>query len=348
MGQTNTTLGKEEALRALEHWQLPGPVERLEPGSGTANASVVVRAGGRAFVLKRRNPRYAVPQWVAFDHALMAHLREHGIPVPRPLPTSAGGTWAELEASIFELTELMPGAEHRWGNVDQVRAAGEMLGRFHEASACFRPPAAKSWDRYHSPGAALGALERIRAEAGALSPEGEDLLARCTALAQQLLTRLPDERYWSLPRTVVHGDWHPANLKFRGRKVVGVFDLDWCTLQPRMVDFADGLLFFCGHRAEPVVAGDIWSLTQSMELDCELMRAFGEGYGRRLTPTEDELGALGDLMRCRWLFCRVDAAERKVEPERRLEFIARDLFAPLQWLDAHAEELADGSLLRAG
>ena len=347
MPSTDTSLTQAQARRALRHWSLPAAVDRIEPGSGTANASVLVDAGGHSFVLKRRNPRYAVEDWLAFDHALMAHLRGRGIPVPLPLVARDGRTWLGMAGAIFELTAFLPGEEHRWGDAGQVRAAGEMLGRFHLAGADFHPPAEKRWERYHSPASIARDLQVVLSESGPVSAARQEVMERAGSLARELLARLPDEAYHALPHAIVHGDWHPANLKFRGTEVVGVFDLDWCTSQPRMVDLADGLLFFCGRRPETIVPGDIWSLTQSFEMQARLVGASGQGYLGQIVPTPAELRALPDLMRCRWLYCRVDAAVRKVDPGRRVEFITRDLLGPLEWIDHNERALVDGSLLRA-
>ncbi len=345
MSLTSTSLDPDEARRALALWDLPAPVTEVRPGSGTANASAIVRLGDELMLLKRRNPRYAVADWVAFDHALMTHLRAREVPVPVPIPARDGGTWARLDGGVYELFEFLPGDEHRPGDVGQVCAAGEMLARFHLASDDFDPPAEKAWARYHNPADIVAGMATIRDDAAAVSAEEAEALAVADRVAGELVTRLPDEVYWALATTIVHGDWHPANLKFDGGRVAGVFDLDWCTRQPRMVDLADGLLFFCSHRAEPIVPGDIWSLTQTMRMDAELTRAFGAGYTALLSPTGDELAALADLMRCRWLYCRVDAAARKVEADRRVEFLLRDLLTPLDWIDAHEADLADGDLL---
>jgi len=342
---TSTSLAPEQARRALASWDLPAPVTDIRPGSGTANASAIVHLGQERMLLKRRNPRYAVADWVTFDHALMAHLEAGGVPVPVPLPARGGRTWATLEGEVFELFEFLPGDEHRAGDLGQVCAAGEMLARFHLAGNDFDPPVDKSWARYHSPADIVTGLETIRVAAGALSAANAGAFAVASRVASELVTRLPDEGYWALPTTVIHGDWHPANLKFDGERVAGVFDLDWCTRQPRAVDLADGLLFFCSHRKDPLVPGDIWTLTQTMRMDTELTRAFGAGYTALLPPTGEELAALPDLMRCRWLYCRVDAAARKIEAERRVEFLFRDLLTPLDWIDAHETDLVSGLLL---
>ena len=116
--------------------------------------------------------------------------------------------------------------------------------------------------------------------------------------------------------------------------MVGVFDWDWASSQPRMVDVADGLLFFCGVRRGALVAGDIWSLTEAFSIDESRVEGFLEGYSSDLRLTSEELRALPDLMRCRWLYCRADAARRKVAPERAAEFVARELDLPLTGIDA--------------
>jgi len=342
---TNTSLPEPEARLALQCWLLPGAVDAIEPGSGTANASVIVRAGAHTLLLKRRNPRYAKDAWVRFDHALMAHLAAGGIPVPVALPARDGNRWAATDDAVYELYPFMLGDEHAWGDFAQVHAAGEMLGRFHLASADFDAPADKRWPRYHSPTDIASGLASLQSEPLRATAAQTDALSLAASVAEGLRTRIPDDRYWSLPRTIVHGDWHPGNLKFAGNAVAGVFDLDWCTSQPRMIDLADGLLFFCSHRAEPIVPGDIWSLTQSFRMDADLVVAFGEGYRTHIMPTPAELAALPDLMRSRWLYCRIDAAARKIDRERRLKFIARDLATPLDWIDANADRIADGTAL---
>jgi Ser/Thr protein kinase RdoA (MazF antagonist) len=201
----------------------------------------------------------------------------------------------------------------------------------------------KPWPRFHAPQDARDGLAELVEQAS--GPERETL-EEALQLAHALVERLPDDAYWSLPQAVVQGDYHPANLKFRGAKVAGVFDWDWASRQPRMVDVADGLLFFCGVRRAPLVAGDIWSLTAAFEIDQDRVSRFLAGYTARVRPSEAELRALPDLMRCRWLYCRVDAARRKVDEGRRVEFMTRSLHLPLRGIDAIEAKLCTDSTLK--
>jgi len=345
-----TTLEFGEARDALAHWGLRVVPEQVTPGSGTANASVILDVPGGRLLLRRRNPRYARPDWVRFDHALFAHLRAHRLPAPEPVPDAAGEGWVQLGDACYELLRYVEGEQHAPGDARELAEAGRLLARVHRATADFAPPVEKPWPRFHDPALGWQGLQALVAQAR--SPDADAaqvaVLERALELAGALAERLPEGAYRALPEVVVHGDYHPANLKFRQERVVGLFDWDWASRQPRMVDLADGLLFFCGLRAEPVRAGDIWSLTAAFRLDAGRARVFAGAYARELMPTPEERCALADLMRCRWLYCRVDAAQRKVEPERRVQFMTRDLELPLRGIDALAPEIAGGRLFGRG
>lgn len=347
---TATILSLDEARDALAHWGLRVGPEQITPGSGTANASVIVDRPEGRLLLRRRNPRYARADWTRFDHALFAHLRAHGLPAPEPLPDAAGEGWVQRGDAIYELLRYVEGAQHTAGDARELSDAGRVLACVHLASADFDPPVAKPWPRFHDPALAREGLQAILAQARTEAAEPDRLAAleRAEELASTLAERLPDDAYWSLPQAVVHADYHPANLKFRDGRVVGLFDWDWASRQPRMVDVADGLLFFCGVRDEPLRPGDIWSLTAAFRLDAERAQVFAGAYAAKLKPTAEELAALADLMRCRWLYCRVDAARRKVEPERRVEFVTRDLERPLRGIDALEPEIVSARLFARG
>lgn len=44
---------------------------------------------------------------------------------------------------------------------------------------------------------------------------------------------------------VIHGDYHPGNVKFQDGKVSGIFDFDWSNADLRCFDVAIALLYFC-------------------------------------------------------------------------------------------------------
>jgi Ser/Thr protein kinase RdoA (MazF antagonist) len=331
----------------LHRWGEDVAPDDVAPQSGTANAGAVIAAPGGRLFLKRRNPRYAREDWVRFDHALLQHLAADGLPVPRPLAAETGESWVVEGEDIYELFRFIEGSAHRPGNALELRSAGEMLGRIHRSTERFEPPVAKPWERFHDPQQARRWLADLLEMNDCDAPPGaRDTLRMALELADALAERLPDDAYWRLPRTIVQADYHPANLKFRDGQVAGVFDWDWASDQPRMVDLADGLLFFCGRRDSPLAGGDVWSLSEAFDIDAERVAQFGEAYLSAIQPRPEELAALPDLMRARWLYSRADGARRKVEAGRRVEFVTRELARPLDGIDRLEPKLIDGSALR--
>ena len=65
------TLTPREALDVLSAWSVGNDVAFPRPGSGTANASIVVRTETGEYFLKRRNPHYATLDQLAYDHNVM-------------------------------------------------------------------------------------------------------------------------------------------------------------------------------------------------------------------------------------------------------------------------------------
>ncbi len=320
----------------------------VRPAAGTANPAVIVVTTRGQFFLKRRNPRYSSAGQMSFDHAVIRHLAQAGLPVVTPVRTISGSRWCTTDDGTYELYPLVTGEQPREGDLAQIAAAGRTLAAFHLATRDFTPPGEKKLGRLHAPAASLRGLKWARTHLprdAASAPADLAAVDRAIRVAQAVAQRLPDEAYWGLPCCIIHGDYHPANLKVDGDKIAGVFDFDWVGRAPRMLDVADGLMFFCGTRAQPTVAGDIVSLTQAFRWETAALCAFGCGYAEQVTPTPRELQVLPDLLRARWLFCRVDAMERKLPAEGKLAYLLHELTQPLDEIDRLADWLAAGKWL---
>jgi Ser/Thr protein kinase RdoA (MazF antagonist) len=312
-------------------------VKSMAGGTAGRNHAVVTDSG--RYFLRQRNPRYTDEPAVAFDHRLIEYLATHGVPVVPALELHGlpGRRWLRLgPTQVLELYPWRTGQRFDRQSAAHLAAAGRALGAFHVATRRFHGPLGKAWPRYDAPAAILHGLRCAETLPGARAHS--DQLTYLREQATSLAAALPDERYDALPRTVIHGDYHPANLIFQDDDVAGIFDLDWATCQPRLRDLADGVLFFAARRATDIDGGDIASLTQTPTLDSVRMRAFLDAYGAAAWPlAADELAALPEFIRARWLFCRVDAL-RKVPAERRLPLLLNGIVEPLDWLAAHAGE----------
>ncbi len=312
----------EVVARILENYEIGRA--RGEPVSvgGTANANVSVETDQGRYVIRRRNAKYAVPAYVAFDHRFMEHLARHGAPTPLALPTRFGQRWIVMEGDTFEVFPFRPGRAHDRASLAEIRAAAEALAAIHRAAASFEPPPGKEWPRYDDPA-------QVRLEWGALDGLDPYLSAQL-----ELIERvLPDAVYNALPKHVIHGDFHPANVTFtESGSVAGVWDMDWCTVQPRIRDVADGLIFFGGLRDGDVDSADIRKLTRTWLPDAARFAAFLSAYEETCPLSADERRLLPAFMRARWLHCRT-IGRSKVPPEERMAFFINGLMEPLRALD---------------
>jgi len=342
MSDARPQISYAEASQVLKSYNL-GALQFLRPGAGTANPAVIAVTTKGQFFVKRRNPRYDSKEQLSYDHGVVQHLARAGLPVTPSLRTNSGSRWVTGERGVHEVYPLVQGKPHMPGRSEQIRAAGSTLAALHLATQDLEPPGDKTLPRLHDPRDVLTGLRWAHQQN---VEEDADRIACLVECAETVARRLPDRAYWRLPLCIIHGDYHPANLKFEGDAVAGVFDFDWVGRGPRMVDLADGLLFFCGVRKRPLDPGDIVSLTQAFELDREMMAAFGQGYGSLIEPTGQELAALPELMRARWLFCRVDAMQRKIPQEQKLAYLLEEIELPLQQIESHEEWLESGVWLR--
>lgn len=330
-----------EAHEALSAYGFP-PDTAVEPlFGGTANRNYIVRQDGRTFILRRRSAKYSGNGWLDYEEQYLLHMERAALPVPVPLPAVGGSRRYRMEEATFQLFPYIGGEAYVPLRIGQLEGAGAMLGRLHRAAAGFRPSVRKPLPRFDDPAATAEALRLVlqgdRDKTASERLTIELMLDR----AERLCRELPDEAYDRLPNTIVHGDFHPANVAFRGDAVSALYDFDWISEQPRLRDIADLVVYFAALRAEPLDGGSIYSLVQSCTFDTErtiaALRAYTREAGEVLT--EAEAAVLPDLMAARLLHSRVQALA-KVPPERAVGVLTGGIEGPLKWLDDNRVALA--------
>ena len=309
---------------------------------GTAGANVVVACARGKFLVRRRAKEHANPADVAFEHALLARLGEAGLPVARPLGAASGRTWVFLRApadhprmsDVFEVLPWIEGGPFEPGNVAQLCDLGGQLAAFHRVTATMAGHRDKP--REDDPARLLQDLDALT---DGLDTGGREPLLVATRRALHALAGELSERvYGKLPQAIIHGDLHPGNVKFAGRRLVGVFDFDWANRQERVRDVCDALAFFAAER-EPLRTDDIWSLTAGFAPDPCLSRSVLEAYESVWPLTDAERHAFAPVMAARWCQARIRGM-RKVSPQERLAFLDRgDFLDVLERLRRFAETI---------
>ena len=142
--------------------------------------------------------------------------------------------------------------------------------------------------------------------------------------------------YAALPHTVIHGDVHPGNVRFRHARVAALYDFDYLGVQARARDVSDALISFASRRGDVFDPNVMQSLAQPFVPDLSLCRSLLNGYQNESLLTGAEWRTLPLLVRSRWIQMRLRGA-RKVPADQRIRFVLHRFFEVIDWLDCQAD-----------
>jgi len=320
-----------EMLRTRLPREYPEVPENLEllPGAGTGNHSFQARADGQGWFVRVRNPKYAAAPAMEFEHDLLVALREAGLPVHPPLLSRQGKPWAWIGSACVQLSPLVVGEAFTPGCQAQITAAARFLARLHQEGRRFLGDPRKQWDREDSYMVIFAGFDLVRHR----DTDGR-YAADLNALAQSLhhfLGELPAQRFWKLPQSIVHADFHQGNLLFRGDQLAGVFDWDYACEHPRLKDVANALMYLAARRPRPFDPGDIRTYVQPPTFEPAWVEAFLSAYEASEPLTDEEWAVLPAMMVGRWMQTR-SCAIIKLPEEERLEVFCDQMAQTLDQL----------------
>jgi homoserine kinase type II len=222
------------------------------------------------------------------------------------------------------------GEPFRHGDPEALRALGVFLARFHQALAGDVPPGKEGRLREDHPDLLEPYLAAVQALASDVGQQEQ--LAALAAQLSLVRRELDGPLYDRLPRAVIHGDFHPGNVRFRGPQVAAIYDFDYLGVQARARDLSDAMMFFASRRRQPYGADNIRQMTQPFIPDAALCAPLLAGYESVSRLTGPEWDALAGLIRSRWLQIRLRGS-RKVPAAEKVAFVLHDLFQVVAWLD---------------
>ena len=253
-------LPPDESLRVqslLAAWPL-GEIVHVERMLGGATNRVyrveTARRVGFLRIYKRADRRLAER-----EHALIAHVRAHGIAAPAPIATATGSTVAERDGSVCALYEPAAGQQLRGADLSpaQARAAGEFLAQLHETLRSLPDAGYMQWNlNWDGPAwrQRLDDVERALLERGIRDETDRHALERLRAQRDWLSQ--PECLHTYRPQfapQVVHGDYQDANLFFAGDRVSGFIDWEQTNFMPRAYELARASGFLFRLRPEPTL-----------------------------------------------------------------------------------------------
>lgn len=221
----------------LAAWDRGAVLSAAVPAAGTVNRTLLLATTTGEYALRAYRHRDREP--VEREHAVIAHVRAHGLPAVAPLPLPGGETILERDGRYYALFPRAPGRQYRKADLSAEAAAamGGFLARLHRALADFPPERAARRPFALDRAATLAGIARLeRAIAARPAREPRDAVA---------LTWLRGQRAWleqappaagldlaGLAEQTIHGDYQESNLFFADGEVSAIIDWDQTYIAP--------------------------------------------------------------------------------------------------------------------
>jgi Ser/Thr protein kinase RdoA (MazF antagonist) len=254
------------ATHLQEQYGSPAPVS-CELLSGGVNDTYLLRTAGEPVVFRVYRLDWRTASEVAWELALLAHLRNQGVAVSVACPDRAGAhqNWigATEGSRLSALFTFAPGTNLRWKEANDGHRFGSSVAALHTAMDTFEDPGGRfQLDLGHLIDALLAMVLPFLTD----RPGDAAYLA---TLGARLRTRLEELALEGLSEGICHGDLHGGN--------VYVSDGVWTHFD-----------FDCGGRGWRAydLAVFWWSMSTGKN-PADIWEAFLDGYGRdRLTPAD--------------------------------------------------------------
>jgi Ser/Thr protein kinase RdoA (MazF antagonist) len=264
-GLTPTVLTRAEwdahdaTQEALSHFDLHEPRTSKPPQDeyGEPRAHVWwVAADDNWYVLKRYYPLLG-REAVDYEHSVLRYVAKRGQPVSVPMTGDRGETIVSSGDALWGLYPALAGQavtprDWMW----RAPKAAECLAQLHKAQEeCV--PAGKVYPEWEAWTAER--LENLVDGWPYVSEVGDGLVE---AVCDHLLQRYFGEAEGVLPQQVVHGEFTPSNVLWRGDQLAGIVDFERAHRDTVLFDFAAGL----ASRHPPLLRAVLATYTRVRQL----------------------------------------------------------------------------------
>ncbi len=268
---------------------LGGFLQRYDIGTATSFKGIAEGVENTNFLLETTAGRYILTLYekrveagdLPWFLAVMAHLANKGLPVPRPITDRTGASLQTLNGRPACIIEFVTGVSVTEPNVAQCHAVGEALGRLHAAAADFTAPRANAL----GPDAWPGLAARCGPRLAEIDP----------ALPALVAAGLDATAAWPAPlrSATIHADLFTDNVLLRGDSVTGLIDFYFACTDLLAYDYAVTHAAWCfsaagdvhhAERAAALAAG--YAETHGLEPpEVAALPLIGQGAALRFTLT---------------------------------------------------------------
>lgn len=341
----------------LSHYQLGELLcceQNLRGYCNTSFAIQTLEEGQPTWHFLRRYKATICEVEIQFEHSLIRHLAQFPeLPIAKLQVTREGKTYLiepcddpTQPPTFFAIFEYLPGEDrYTWINPHcsetEVRNAAALLAHYHQAVWEFQPQGQRNEPDIHG----LLPTFLTNYQAYLEKPLADELKSPLQkhypflrGKIEQLQKSLADPQIETLPRLIIHHDYHPGNLRFSADQVVGLFDFDWAKRDWRVFDVALALFYFFteweGNADGQLRISEVNSFLSSYQ---QTMQDSNQGH----PLSEAEQAALwmfieaANLYVLNWTI--VDILNKPVDIEEYAMYLWHGLNSA-RWLDQHRNE----------
>ena len=292
----------------LSHNFLQGVVDKYDLGQitfwnpflgGWTNINNHLKTPKGEFILRLTPANERQRHHVGVEIAVIKHLFNKGLPTAEVMSTKKGevNLKSKLGDRSFYMTlfKFIYGDNVPYPSINQIKEMGRILAKTDQALADFESSQLKKFWRIKAE--IKDVSEKILNSSvhedyygGVISKD--ELLALMRGDLRDLKKFAKTHAEYLHPTSIIHGDFHPNNIKFSGDNIVGIFDFENVAHAPKLIDLSICLSQF---RYRQEVMGiefmKIWNYLVS-------------GY-REITPLNSEEEHLALLLTSIWLWKQI-------------------------------------------
>ena len=243
----------DELAIVLSHFDV-GTIEAIQefPRGSRKAPKLILRTDTGLYLLKRRARGKDDPFKVAFCHSLQMHLADQQFPLPHLIGTKKdNNSMLQWKGATYELFEYIKGTPYD-SSLEATAEAGKSLALFHKLLKDYQSDYDPPQGSYHASRSVALSFKQLPKTLNRVAPERlhrdsqriGKILQYLQSTYQDASKRVTAAGLEEWPEQIVHSDWHPGNMLYRGSRVVAVIDYDAARIQQRIIDASNGALQF--------------------------------------------------------------------------------------------------------
>ena len=301
-GELTDTIVYTQITHIVENVYRLGRVQGIyEVFGGYVNRSfgIIVENNGQThdYFVRKYKPGISDSD-IRVEHGLILYAAAHGMQsIADVYVTPEGKTFFRMdeiregkrESRAFAIYKFLDGEDrYNWINTkmtpEEDRSFGELLAEFHACTAGFDPGAkaelpiiplvSSLTTQFPHRCDVLSPANRFRL---LWEKELDHVLQACSR-SWEYLSRHEKE----LPVANCHCDFHPGNVKWKGSKCCGLFDLDWAKLDKRLFDVVYALIYIVFS----------WDSENNGDIDMDRVVYMLRGYEQELRRRDSDMPPL--------------------------------------------------------